>query len=412
MVAQKRPTAEMAGSRRRNVFTDHRWRASIVGNSRPTVAKQAICSPRPAWHQRLCHNAGGGKVIRRHESVDRVEETMQLTGQAVPMTGHGEVVPTTGLGEAALLTRRGFIAAGLAAGLATGLVRPARAEVQVKWMTLAAHYYMAPIFAMETGLFAKQGAAVDVGIATAPPTLLPAVVSGTIQVGVSTAIQVSMARENGLDVVLLAGSSIQTRGIVNTAVLARPDATFAKPADFVGKRVVIPGMNGVFHVMFETYLMDGGVDPKSVTYVESGFAQAGDMLRNGAADAVLSTEPFLSRMVDAGTARKVVDYWTPTQDTIFDSFYICQGAWARDNQETVAKLRAALNQSIADMKADMPKMQAVEGKYLKLPPEVIARSGPPMSRVDIRPSEVQFWIDTASRVGLLQKKPTPAELIA
>ena len=309
------------------------------------------------------------------------------------------------------ITRRG-LGLGTAGLVGTTAFGAARAEEPLKWMTLAAHFYMVPPFCADTGIFARHGLNVDVGIATNAPTLLPAVVSGTIQVGVSTAIHVAIAREQGLDVVLLAGSSIQVRGVRNTAVLERPDGNFQKPSDFIGKRVVIPGRNGVFHVMFEKYLMDAGVDPNKVDYVEAGFAQAGDILRGGSADAALSTEPFLSRLVDAGTAKVAMEYWVPTQETIFDSCYICQGAWAKQHPDTVAALRASLRDGIAAMRADPAKMQQVEAKWLKLPPEVIARGGPPMSRIDIQPSEVQYWIDVAKQVGLVDKPPPVADMIA
>ncbi len=308
-----------------------------------------------------------------------------------------------------MITRRTALAG--AAGLS--LVRPAFAADKIYWKTLTAHFYMSPCFAADHDLFVKHGLPpVDVGLSTAPPTLLPAVVSGAIQVGVNTVLGVSMANEAGLDVKVLAGASIQEHGKPNTAILAPMDSKLAAPADFVGKRVVIPGMNGVFHVMFEKWLLDAGQDPKKVTYIEAGFAQAGDYIRNGSADAVLSTEPFMSRMLEGGQARRVANYFDPKQDTVFDSVFIVNGAWAAANPELIKGLRATLNDALKQMAADPAAAIATEVKWLKLPEEVAKRSGPASPRCDVTEADIEGWLDIALQVGLISKRPKAKDLIA
>ncbi len=311
-----------------------------------------------------------------------------------------------------MITRRTALSAAAACAVG-GRSRPATAAAGLTWKTLAAHYYMSPCFAADHDLFARHGLPpVEVGLSTAPPTLLPAVIAGAIQVGVSTCIGVAMANDNGLDVKLLAGASVQEHGRPNTAILAAPDSTLSRPADFVGKRVVIPGVNGSFHVMFQKWMLDGGQDPKSVTYLEAGFAQAGDYLRNRSADAVLSTEPFMSRMLAAGIARKVADYFDPAEPMVFDSVFIVQGAWAAANPTLIAGLRATLNDALGQMRADPASAVATEVKWLHVPAEVAAGSGPAAPRCDITPADVQRWLDIAAQVGLISRKPPAASLIA
>jgi NitT/TauT family transport system substrate-binding protein len=308
------------------------------------------------------------------------------------------------------ITRRGLALGGL--GLAVAAQRPARAEEAMKWMTLAAHFYMVPCFCSDNDIFKKNGLDIQVGISSAPPTLLPAVVSGAITVGVSTIIQVAMARENGLDVALLAGASFQIKGTPGTMAVARADSTISKPADFVGKRVVIPGHNGVYHVMFEKYLMDHGIDPDKVLFVEAGFAQAGDMLRNGSADVALSTEPFLSRLIGSGQVKVVADYCEPDAPNTYDSVFIVRSDWARDNQKTVAVMRQSMREGIAMMAKDRDLMLATEAKWLKLPPDVVAHTPPPATRIDISLDDIKMWTGIAKEVGLINKIPDPASLLA
>src|SRR5665213_2824431 len=209
------------------------------------------------------------------------------------------------------ISRRGFGAMALST-LAVG-VRPVMAAEPIKFATLAALDFMTPMFAQDAGLFTKQGLDVIMTIATAAPTLLPGVVGGSLQYGVSTGAQVAIAHEAGLDVVIAAG-------------VVRPDVTIDKPSDFVGKKVVSPGINGTFYVLFLKYLKTHGIDPASVTMLEGGFAQMPDLLRGKQVDAVLAAEPFLTRMLDAGVGKRL-DFFVPDRDHIFTSFYIAKRSW-------------------------------------------------------------------------------------
>ena len=100
--------------------------------------------------------------------------------------------------------------------------------------------FLVPLLAQDAGLFKEQGVDVDVSIATAPPTLLPAVIGGSLQIGVSTGVQVAAASQAGLDVVIVAGGGTISKQDANTAIVVAPDSPLQQPKDFVGKRVVGP----------------------------------------------------------------------------------------------------------------------------------------------------------------------------
>jgi NitT/TauT family transport system substrate-binding protein len=294
--------------------------------------------------------------------------------------------------------------------LAVG-VRPVMAAEPIKFATLAALDFMTPMFAQDAGLFTKQGLDVTMTIATAAPTLLPGVVGGSLQYGVSTGAQVAIAHEAGLDVVIAAGVGVNTPQRVSTAVVVRPDVAIDKPSDFVGKKVVSPGINGTFYVLFLKYLKTHGINPASVTLLEGGFAQMPDLLRSKQVDAVLAAEPFLTRMLDAGLGKRL-DFFVPDRDHIFTSFYIAKRSWTDSHKDEVLKVRAALREANQMMTADPAKAAAVQAKYLKLPPDVLAKQGLPDARADVEPADVQFWIDTAFEVGLIKQKFDASELMA
>jgi NitT/TauT family transport system substrate-binding protein len=148
-----------------------------------------------------------------------------------------------------------------------------------------------------------------------------------------------------------------------------------------------------------------------VTLLEGGFAQMPDLLRSKQVDAVLAAEPFLTRMLDGGLGKRL-NFFVPDRDHIFTSFYIAKRSWTDSHKDEVLKVRAALREANQMMTADPAKAAAVQAKYLKLPPDVLAKQGLPDARADVEPADVQFWIDTAFEVGLIKQKFDASELMA
>ena len=288
---------------------------------------------------------------------------------------------------------------------------PARAAEQVKFATLGAMDFFAPLLARDEGLFQKNGLDVEVSVATQAPSLLPAVVGGSLQVGVSTGIQVAIANEAGLDVVFVSGAGMLTKSDVNTGLLIRADSELKTPADFVGKKVMVPGINGTYYMLFLRWLKQGNIDPTKVQIVEGGFAQMPDLLRTKQVDAVVNGEPFLSRMLDSGAFRNI-DYFKPERDSYVTSFFIAKRSWVDGHRKELDAIRASLRDAVAFSKKDPDAVRSALAKDLKLPPEVTAKQKIMDWRVDLKPEDVQFWADLALEFGLLKGPIDASKLIA
>ena len=65
------------------------------------------------------------------------------------------------------------------------------------------------------------------------------------------------------------------------AAVARNGVTIKDAKDFVGKKVGAPGIGAFLHVLFRKWLIDKGVDPKSVNFVEVTFPTMSDALKSG-----------------------------------------------------------------------------------------------------------------------------------
>ena len=127
--------------------------------------------------------------------------------------------------------------------------------------------------------------------------IIAGVVSGSVEIGTPTPTVFLQAGEGGLDLVAIAATNAFPERS-NSGILARTNANIKSAQDLVGKRVGVPGLNGLLDVIFRKWLADQGVDTNRVTYVEVSFPQMSDMLRAGNVDAVVAVDPLYNRILE------------------------------------------------------------------------------------------------------------------
>jgi NitT/TauT family transport system substrate-binding protein len=290
------------------------------------------------------------------------------------------------------------------------LAMPAWSQTKIEVQHSASTDYTPAAVARSRGFFAKRGLDVNIIVSPNPGALFAAVASGNPQVATGTGTQLAAANAQGLDLVVIAGGAWQTRANSNIIVVVGPAAGINAVADFKGKKVITPGINGALHVMFQKWLAEKGVDPKSVTFIESGFGQMGDMLKGRIADAALPVEPFRSRIVDSGVARNFAGYFD-VQDQTLVSFYFTTRKWATANARAVTAFREALGEGIAFMKSNRADSNQIASEHLKIPRPAI--DAQPMSdlRIEVPAPALQFWMDTSRQFGLIDKPLDAAKMI-
>ena len=92
-----------------------------------------------------------------------------------------------------------------------------------------------------------------------------------------------------------------------------------------------PGSNAFLHVLFVKWLVEKGVDPKSVNFVEVTFPTMADIIKSGGVDAVLTAEPFVTRMTNAGLGSVGARYAAELARTDPIIFYAASREWADKN---------------------------------------------------------------------------------
>ena len=279
---------------------------------------------------------------------------------------------------------------------------PAFAATKIVLGYLPVNDWLPTFVAKEKGYFEKRGLDVTLQRIAVGSTLPSVLVADSVQIGSLTAPVTLQAIEGGLDLVILAGASLATTRNQHTSVVARQGSNIRQPADFAGKKVGVPDLNGALDIMFRKWLKDSGADLKSVAFIETAFPQMSDMLKAGHLDAVIPVEPFRTRMIQANIGYHVVNPLAEVRDNNLITFYAATRKWAEANPDAVKAFREALREGLEFITGNLAEARSIEGKYTGLPPQVVQTIPLVTLTLNVKREDIQFWIDICRELGVIK----------
>lgn len=297
------------------------------------------------------------------------------------------------------------------AAVTLALAGPAAAQEtkKLKMMYTAVTGFASAYLAQEAGFFKKRGIDMEFVLTNSSGNNPPALVSNSVQIAGPTMPTLLQANDNGLDLVVIGGGAVYP--LQGDILVARHGSGIEKPVDLKGKRVGVPGLGALLHVMLRKAMKDNGVNPNDVRFVEIGFQSAADALKSGTIDAYPSQAPFTQRILQSGAGYEVSNWLKNTPDGTLTVVYATTRKWATENRATVAALKDAMKEATAHIKDHVDDVNNAIATYTKLPPQVVAALPPPLLTVDVTPQQIKFWIDISKDQDLIKGNPDPASVI-
>jgi len=311
--------------------------------------------------------------------------------------------------------QRRTLVGGFAAAALASLSLPSRAQATTKIVLgyTAVTDFASAFVAVEQGYFRKRNLDVEPKFIPLNSTIPAALQSDSLQVGGPTPSVFLQAVDGGLDLVVLAGAGVTSKSITGFGLVARAGSGIKAPQDVVGKKVGVPGLGAFLQVTFRAWLKANGVDYKKVTFVEAPFPQHADMLRGGSIDAVVTADPFMSRITDSGAGYVASFYSTFLPDGNPTIVYAATRAWAKANAAAARGFREAIVEGanfIKDPKNDAAVRAAI-GKFIKLPPEVLAKAQISPPGPIITDKQLAYWVGLMRDQEMLKGNPELSTLI-
>lgn len=301
-----------------------------------------------------------------------------------------------------------FMAAGVAA-LTLACSPQAMAQANKIAIGYATATDFLPAFvAKENGCYAKQGLDVTLTRIAIASTIPAAIISGSLQIGMSTAPILLQSTEGGLSLQAVAGATRMVKSNPTISLVLRNSVKMASASDLKGKKIGVPGINSVADVMFRKWLANEGVKQSDLTFIETPFPQMSDLLKAGTLDGVLAAEPIRSLIVGAGNGHRApVEYYVAVDPDTVLAFWISDSKWAEANKDVVAKFRSCLREGLQFIASEPARSKEIEKQYLGF-----NTPNYPTMTADIKPSDFDFFVRIGTEMGLVTSKIDVNKLVA
>ncbi len=163
--------------------------------------------------------------------------------------------------------------------------------------------------------------------------------------------------------------SMYAKGGDSYGVLVRKSANINSPADLKGKKVAVP--QGTAPAQGLSQLMQqAGLPSDSVNRVNATYGNMGPMLVQGAVDAMIGLEPFLTLTEEkmGGEGKMLMRLGKLVQG---GGLFLISNAWAEKNPTKVADAVAALWESQQWVRKNPKEAAAIQAEFLKVEPRIV-----------------------------------------
>ncbi|HEY3920018.1 MAG TPA: ABC transporter substrate-binding protein [Stellaceae bacterium] len=296
--------------------------------------------------------------------------------------------------------------------LALMLALPASAATKITLLFTAGANNLGGYVGKDQGFFEKHGLDVDLKATPNGSLISAALVADSAQVGTLTPSILLEADEQGLDLVAIAGMSTYPTNSP-AAIMARTGSGIHTAQDLIGKKVGVPGLGGALDVLGRNWVKTQGVDYHRVTWVEVQFPQMADGLKTGLVDAVVTAEPFNTRIKAIDAGYKLADAEGPRGTLTL--VYTATRAWTEKDPDALRAFRSAIEEAYAFARdpAHADAVRASIAKYTQLPPAAMATIViPDTLEAHASGAALAFWVDVARDQGMIKGHPDPAHLVA
>ena len=186
----------------------------------------------------------------------------------------------------------------------------------------------------------------------------------------------------------------------------------SKPADFIGKKMGVPGI-GAFLCMCcsASGWPTAASIPSKVNYVEVTFPTQNDTLKSGAVDAVVTAQPFVSRIEGAGNGTVSAHYAAELQRTMPIIEYAASRAWAEKNPQAVKAFRESIAEAAEIVNSDHAREAQAQARFTKMSVDLIKKFPPSVSKPELKSEDYAWWIEVMKQQGMLQGDIDPAKLV-
>jgi NitT/TauT family transport system substrate-binding protein len=255
---------------------------------------------------------------------------------------------------------------------------------------------VAPLYlGIDQGFFEEENLTVEPELAAGGADIVPAVMSGSNQIGFSNVVSEMLAASEGLPIQIVSQGVLGAESDADawSKVLVSGDSDIQEPADLAGKKIAVNTLKNIGEVTIRATLEDAGVDISALEFVEIPFPDMLAALDEGQVDAAWEVEPFVTAGEGAGD-RAIIAPYEGTAPSLTVATYFATSDYIEENPDVIDRFVRAMQKSLKFAQSNPDEVRRIVGTYTEIPGEALAAMNLPQWGPDLT-------VDTIETVGAL-----------
>jgi NitT/TauT family transport system substrate-binding protein len=272
---------------------------------------------------------------------------------------------------------------------------------------------VAPLFlGVEQGFFRDEDLTIQTQFAEGGAAIVPAVMSGDLQIGFSNTTSLVIARSKGLPMRIIANGAAAGTNADDApdAVMVRGDSKIRGAGDLEGRTVAVNTLNNVATLTLNSALERAGADYRKVKVTEVPFPDMAAAIEAGRVDAAMVQEPFVTALKAAG-GRVLFNPMEETERNYTFATYFANERFIEEQPDVLERFVRALGRSLdyAQQHPDEAR-RAVLG-YTKTPADAAKAMTLARWERELDTSSIELTARLAERYGYVERAPAIDTLV-
>ncbi len=307
------------------------------------------------------------------------------------------------------LSRAAFVALAAAAGLAPNAAFAA--SLSLKAGSARDDDATPYLYAMQSGLFKKNGIDAALTGMNSGSAVSTAVVGGSFDIGKSSLMGLIAAHARRIPFILIAPAGEYFSSAPVSGMLVKVDGPIKKAADLSGKVIAVSALNDLYTITTRAWIDSHGGDSTTVKFVELPISAVPAAIEQGRIDAGNVLEPELEVAIESKTVRVLSHPFDAIATNFTFSGWFTTKEFAEKNRDTVERFVRSLREAANYTNAHHDLTVDALAQFTKVDAAVIKKSSRATAGVDIELKKIQPLIDTAAKYKVIPEPFDARDLV-
>jgi NitT/TauT family transport system substrate-binding protein len=267
------------------------------------------------------------------------------------------------------------------------------------------------VYAIQTGMFRKEGLDVQLAPGGSGAAMAAAVVSGSYTFGKASMLSIINAHLHKLPLVMIGSEAVYDFKEPYAQLVVATDSDVKSCKDLTGKVVGTPSLNDLDALATMACVDQAGGDPTSLKLIELPQSATQGALQEHRVAATVMHEPVLAEALAAGAERVLAPAYSAISPHFVFASYFTSETYAQQHPDVVRKFIKTIYRAAAYTNAHHQATAQMMADATKAPIDIVEHMARVDGAVSLDPREIQPMIDVAAKYHLTSSGFPASEML-